>query len=195
MSLAETAERLDAAVIRHHNENGWPGGQWATPIRNAFCALLQITGKPSLALSLMDELELWRDERRPERALIDRWAHEWRTGQLTTKPKIVAAVQKQYDGLRRADMDDSLRKANAAHRAISETVIAGEFDKDTSGALQHLGQFIAIGTEKRQQAFDPQRQRDEKQIQVTPQFFLSAPPERRGLEDGNTVEAEVRELP
>lgn len=183
-------ERLDAAVTRFYEAHGWPGGAWATTARNAFCALLQITGKPSLALSLMDELELWRDDKRPEKALVDRWAHEWRTGKLTTKPKIVAAVQKQYDGLRRADMDETLRKANLAHRTISQTVIEGNFDKDTSGALQHLGQFVSIGTEKRQQAFDPQRQRDDKAIPMTPQFFLMPPPERRELSDG-TIEGEV----
>lgn len=168
----------------------WPGGSWAAPARNYFCALLSITGKPSLSRKLMDELELWRDERRPPQSIIDEWTHRWRTGASTIKPKMLAQLQKQYDAFRRGDLDNTIRTANLAHRKLSSDVIENRFNKDTSGALQHLGQLIVIGTEKRMQAYEP-RMRDQQQIQVTPQFFLSAPPERKQLDDG-AIEAEAR---
>ncbi len=183
----ELREKILASRARD-SASDWPHGAFSRPARNAFCALMQITGKPSLARQLMDELELWTDDRRPPETLWRKWAKEWREGQLNPKPKTLAAVQKQYDGLRRADMDESIRKANVALRHIADTVINDEFNKDTSGALQHLQNFVSIGTEKRQQAFDP-RVKDE--VRISPTFVLQAPPERRQLDDGNTVEGTV----
>lgn len=180
-------------AYRQTRNEEWPGGLWGKKQRNAFLALLTITGKPSLAYKLMDELELWTDERRPEPVRWKDWAAQWREGRMTVPQKVQNAVQAQYDAVRRADMDASIRDANAAHRAISGTVIAGEFDKDTSGALQHLGQFIAIGTEKRQQVYAPKQMGD--QSQVMPLLgFLVPPPERQALPQGNVIEGEVRQV-
>ena len=158
----------------------WPAGVWSRPVRNAYFCLLEITGKPSTAFAMMDELELWPDGRRPPPELADKWNRQWRQDAVTVPNKIQERIQKLYDGRRRSDMDETLRKANEAHRHISQTVINGRFDKDTSGALQHLGQIIAIGTEKRQQAFDPRTKSVEGQ-QITPTFVLMPPPERRQL--------------
>lgn len=171
----------------------WPSGQWGRKQRSAFLALLTITGKPSLAYALMDELELWADARRPDEHIWKGWASQWREGRLQVPPKVMDAVQTQYDGHRRADMDASIREANAAHRSISRTVIDGEFDKDTSGALQHLGQFIAIGTEKRQQAYAPKLVRDEPNTMPL-LGILMPPPERQALPPGQVIEGEVRQV-
>ncbi len=187
--MAGLAPLIDAPLI-----DSWPAGAWSSPQRNYFCALLQLTGKPSVAKQMMEELELWKDDRRPPKGVLDEWTHRWRLGASTIKPKLLAQIQKQYDAFRRGDLDQSLRVANLAHRTISQTVIDGKFDKDTSGALQHLGQFVAIGTEKRQQTFEP-RLRDQAGIQIAPAFFLSAPPERqKQLSDPNIIEAEAREV-
>ena len=139
----------------------------------------------------MDELELWMDDRRPPPHLIANWTAQWREGSLIAPPEIAKKIQIQYDAHRRADMDDSIRTANLAHRAISESIVNGTFDKDLSGALQHEGQFIAIGTEKRTQTYDPRPVGDG--VQVAPTFVLMPPPERRALPEA-VIEAEVREL-
>lgn len=150
---------------------------------------MDIVGTPTKARQLMDDLELWRDGKVAPDKVWREWADMYRNGAATVPPKVGVMVQKAYDAYRRADMDDTLRVANEAHRAISTDVKQRTFNKDYSGALQHLGQFVFMGTEKREHVFNPRR-KDEGQ-QVAPNFFIMPPPERRSLPDANTVEGEV----
>lgn len=166
----------------------WPAGNWSRSMRHAFLALCDITGKPSLAWQWMEKLEQYVDERRPPENVRYKWEWQFKQGERASS-KQLARVQTQYDAFRRGDMDDTLRKANEAHRHISQTVIDDTFNKDTSGALQHLGQIIAMGTEKREQAFNPRR-KSEEGAQITPTFVLMPPPERRQLAEP-MIEGEV----
>lgn len=184
-----TKEQYEARNKRMREE--WPHGTYGKRARNQLLALLEITGKPSTAKKMMDELELWRDERRPPPHLLQEWIDGWMAGKFASSPAILAAIQKQYDAHRRGDMDETLREANSAHRSISGAIKEKQFDKDYSGALQHLGQIITIGTEKREQTFNPRsKQNNDQQIIA---FNLVAPPERRQLTE-QVIEGEARQI-
>jgi len=160
--------------MQKRQQDLWPGGAWSIPARNYFCALMNICGKPTLAFQLMEELELWLDHRRPYKKIKDEWAHGWRDTTFSSPEKVQRRIEAAYKGYRRGDMEETIRLANEAYRTIATSVIKGKFDKDYSGALQHLGQFSAIATEKMTQAYNPKAEA----IPVTNNNFIFAEPPR-----------------
>lgn len=166
----------------------WNGGKWGRRQKQRYLALLEITGKPSVASKMMDELELWDSDLRPSPTLMHEWNQGWHRGDFEAPPKIMQKVQTLYDAHRRSDMDATIHEANKAHRHISQSVVEDKFNKDVSGVYQHAGQFIAIGSEKRSAVYE-KRPKDDV-VQMSPQFFLMAPPERKVIE-GEVV----KELP